>query len=93
MWLRIDGDAGKVLGFDNMDSRPVSGTTEWKRYDIVLDVPAAARDIAFGFFLTGNGEVWADGFKIDKVDQSVSATAAAPQLKDEPANLDFESGR
>jgi hypothetical protein len=40
MWMRVDGPDGKAQSFDNMDSRPVTGTTEWTRYDIVLDVPS-----------------------------------------------------
>jgi len=40
MWMRVDGPGTKILSFDNMDSRPVRGTTPWTRYEIVLDVPA-----------------------------------------------------
>jgi RNA polymerase sigma-70 factor, ECF subfamily len=36
MWMRVDGEK-KILAFDNMDSRPVRGTTAWTRYEIVLD--------------------------------------------------------
>ena len=39
MWMRLDGDK-HLLGFDNMDDRPVIGTTNWKQYELVLDVPA-----------------------------------------------------
>ena len=49
MWMRVDGANTKILSFDNMDSRPVRGTTSWTRYEIVLDVPADSIDIAFGF--------------------------------------------
>ncbi len=45
MWLRIDGEGSftginnKTLGFDNMEDRAIKGTTDWKLYEIVLDVP------------------------------------------------------
>lgn len=90
MWMRVDGEDRKVLAFDNMDSRPVSGTTDWKRYDIVLDVPQGSVDIAFGFFLAQGGKVWADNFKLEKVDASVPVTATTPGMPKTPRNLDFE---
>ncbi len=90
MWMRVDGPGGKVLGFDNMDSRPVTGTTAWRRYDIVLDVPADSVDIAFGFFLISSGKVWGDDFKLERVDGSVPVTSTGSALARVPGNLDFE---
>ncbi|WP_458071951.1 hypothetical protein [Rhodanobacter sp. BL-MT-08] len=91
MWMRIDGDtAGKILGFDNMEQRALQGDQAWRRCDIVLDVPANAKDIAFGFFLSGKGELWGDSFALDVVDKDVAVTgSAAPQIPDAPVNLDF----
>ena len=95
MWMRVDGPDKKILAFDNMDSRPVRGTTSWSRYEIVLDVPPDSIDIAFGFFLIqGSGRVWGDSFKFEKVDSTVPVTAptpAAPVLSKEPINTDFEN--
>jgi len=90
MWMRIDGPLHKVLGFDNMGSRPVTGTTGWTQYDIVLDVPAESVAIAFGFFLNGGGKVWADGFRLEKVEATVPMTPTEPVLPRSPRNLDFE---
>ena len=91
MWMRVDGADRKVLAFDNMDARPVSGTTDWQRYEIVLDVPKDSVDIAFGFFLMGGGSVWADQFQMDQVGDSIPTTAAmqAPPKSRSPVNLDF----
>jgi hypothetical protein len=95
MWMRVDGPDRKILSFDNMDSRPVHGTTPWTHYEIVLDVPANSIEIAFGFFLTqGGGKVWGDNFKFEKVDTTVPVTApasVAPVRPKEPINADFES--
>ena len=90
MWMRVDGADKAILGFDNMDSRPVAGTTDWKRYEIVLDVPQGSIDIAFGFFLAGSGKVWGDNFKLEKVDATVPTTSSAPSMPKAPANPDFE---
>ena len=42
LWLRIDGPKQEMLGFDNMEPRAIKGTTDWTRYEIVLDVPDTA---------------------------------------------------
>jgi hypothetical protein len=90
MWMRVDGPGAKILGFDNMDSRPVTATTQWTRYEVVLDVPMESVDIAFGFGLIGSGRVWGDDFKLEKVDTTVPITSAGPTLAQAPVNPDFE---
>jgi hypothetical protein len=93
MWMRVDGSEGKVLSFDNMDSRVVTGTKDWKRYDIVLDVPSSSINIAFGFFLAQTGKVWGDSFKLEKVDATVPVTSMSPgtpSMPKAPVNPDFE---
>ena len=90
MWMRIDGNFQQTLGFDNMSSRTLSGDTEWKRYDIVLDVPEGAQAIAFGFLLEGKGEVLADDFHMEPVGKDVPVTGTdRPALPAMPSNLDF----
>ena len=57
MWMRVDGPDQSMKAFDNMDDRPITGDTDWKRYEIVLDVPSDSIAVAFGFFLFGSGQV------------------------------------
>ena len=90
MWMRVDGPDNKMNAFDNMDDRPVTGDTEWKRYEIVLDVPQDSLAVAFGFFLSGGGEVWADDFKLERVSETTPVTGKRPQQPNTPSNLDFE---
>jgi hypothetical protein len=94
MWMRVDGPERRVVSFDNMDARPVMGTTGWTRYEIVLDVPADSVDIAFGFLLTKSGKVWGDNFRLEKVAAEVpvtSPTTSAIVLPKQPVNIDFET--
>lgn len=91
MWMRVDGPNHAVLAFDNMDSRPVIGTTNWTQYDVVLDVPRNSVDVAFGFFLAGRGEVWGADFQLEKVGAAVPVTARGPILPRRPVNLNFET--
>ena len=61
LWLRVDGVDNSRLQFDNMNKRPVKGTTGWRRYSIVLEVPSNSKALAYGFFLSGNGQAWVSG--------------------------------
>lgn len=93
MWMRIDGADRKVVGFDNMDDRSLHGDNDWKRYDIVLDIPSDAVDIAFGFLLNGKGELLADDFKLEPVDKNVAVTGGSlpAHMPEAPVNLDFSN--
>jgi len=61
-----------------------SGTTAWKRYELVTDVPTNADSIAMVVNLQGPGAVRADDFSFSSVDRSVPLT-----LNLQPRNLDF----
>jgi hypothetical protein len=92
LWCRVDGPDGKILAFDNMQSRAVTGTADWKRYEVVLDVSAQSLDVAFGFLLAGKGTVWADAMKLDIVGNDVPTTDSYPvKYPKAPVNLNFES--
>src|SRR5262249_41481630 len=86
-WMRVDGANGG-LAFDNMQDRPIAGTTGWTKYQIVLDVAVDARDIAFGILLSGRGQVWINGIEFDMVAANVPTTDRANPT--EPVNLNFE---
>lgn len=42
LWMRVDGPE-RTLAFDNMQSRPIRGTTSWTLHQIVLDVAENAK--------------------------------------------------
>ena len=75
MWMRVDGTDMKMLDFDNMTDRPIKGTTDWKRYEVVLDVGSDAQQIAFGVNLGESGQVWADDLKLEIVGQEIAKTS------------------
>jgi hypothetical protein len=91
LWMRVDKES-EQLAFDNMHGRPITGTTDWKKYDVVLDVPRDATGIFFGVLLTGSGTVWLSGAKFEIVGPNMLTTDGdAVQMPDEPINLDFEN--
>ncbi|MBK6290307.1 MAG: hypothetical protein IPF59_00935 [Ignavibacteria bacterium] len=82
-WLRVDGgDPIGSLEFDNMHDgkadRSVTGTTDWKKCEIVLDVPQAASRIAFGALLVGTGQIWFLDPTFEVVDATVPTTGISP---------------
>lgn len=89
MWLRIDDRNERVLDFVNTSARELSGTRDWQRCDLVVDVPEAAHYVMFGFLLSGKGEVWADDFRLEKVGKDVPLTDMPGRYPTEPVNLDF----
>lgn len=98
LWFRIDQkDSDRELGFDNMHDgktdRSIKGTTDWTRYEIVLDVPVNASNLAYGALLVGTGQIWFDDIKFEIVDNSVPTTGGSTENQlpgKEPVNLDFE---
>jgi len=85
-------DKGKEMGvaFDNMQDRAIKGTTDWRLYEVVLDVPEDATGIASGILLTGAGEVWLNGARFEVVGPDVAVTGSKnAKTPDKPVNLDF----
>ncbi len=93
LWMRVDGD-GKdkmSLSFDNMQTRPITGTLDWKKYEIVLDIPGESKNITFGILLDGPGQAWVDGFEFEVVSKDVPVTGfSGNKSREEPASLGFE---
>ncbi|MCX6290474.1 MAG: hypothetical protein NT126_01765 [Bacteroidetes bacterium] len=94
LWLRIDEAHSKIpLSFDNMLDRPVKGTTDWKKYEIVLDVPLNASNMAYGALLVGTGQIWFSDLNFDVVETTVPTTGRGKENlmpNKEPSNLHFE---
>jgi hypothetical protein len=93
LWLRVDQKNSDVsLAFDNMEDRSIRGTTNWTKYEIVLDVPEKASNIAFGALLAGPGQIWFGQLSFEIVDNSVKTTGISNSkpTNPNPVNLNFE---
>src|SRR5260370_24219956 len=102
LWMRLDGpEDGKALGFDNMLNRPIQGTTDWQKCEVVLDVPQESVYVAFGILLAGPGRAWLSDVSFEEVRTAVPVTAPRGEsptdvrvasfqgCPDHPGNLDF----
>jgi hypothetical protein len=101
LWMRLDGEDGRLLSLDNMSDRPLSGTQDWARHEIVLDMPAEAARIVFGAILSGAGRVWFDDARLEVADPASPVTAPkagrevynkppVEALPEAPRNLRFD---
>lgn len=100
MWVRVDDLNKKIKAdFDNMQNRPIIGTTDWIKCEIIFDMPDSKSNILFGFILSGPGKAWADNVSFEVVDSTYNKTAAPINLPLLPNtelypfkanNLDFE---
>ena len=84
LWMQIKPS----VGFDNMRDRGVKGTTDWKRYEVELDLKSnVATSISFGGILSGKGKMWIDNLQITIDGLPLSKT---PLKKLPPAKKDKE---
>jgi len=81
LWMRIDPE----IAFNNMRQNGITGTTDWKRYEIAVDMnPAKTQQIILGGLLAGTGKMWLDDLHItiDGKDISEAEPYRLPALKD-----------
>lgn len=98
LWMRIDGDREKkpspTLKFDNMNDRMLMGSHDWKKFEIVLDVPQESQWISFGMMLYDKGKSWFANLEFEEVDKTVPETniseGGIKTFPRNPVNLKFE---
>jgi len=90
MWIRVDdsNQPPKVLGFGDTQDGPIKGTTDWAKYEIILDVPVESATLNFGVLLSGTGKVWLDGISFEVVNKMETETTGN-HVNKKPTNLDF----
>ena len=61
LWMRIDPQ----IAFDNMQKKGITGTSDWKKYEITLEMnPSKTKQIVIGGLLVGKGKMWMDGLHV-----------------------------
>ena len=69
--LCVYGWFQRVQVHSDMAERPIAGTTDWKQYSLVVDVPDDAQSLMFQATMLGTGEMWSDDFQIEIVGNEV----------------------
>lgn len=70
LWLRVDMLNGDYV-LDNIVDMPPG---DWRKRQLIADVPADALGISFGLRMKGQGQAWADDVALDVVSQSIPTT-------------------
>lgn len=96
LWMRVDGPCARPRAFDNAQDRAARGTSDWRRFEIVLDVAPDADGIFFGTLLSGAGTVWVGALGFEVVPTSVPLTARSAADAEScgpraPVHLDFSA--
>ncbi|HKY90846.1 MAG TPA: hypothetical protein VJM11_07390 [Nevskiaceae bacterium] len=100
--LRAEDKNGTIVALDNMNTRPIKGTTDWQTATVILDIPASATTLVYGLSLTGTGTAWLDDVKLDPVGPEIEVTWAvsyempkrpldAELIRPAPDNLSLEA--
>ncbi len=98
LWM-TDEKGDKVVAFDDMSNRAVTGTTDWKKYSIVLDIPNESDRLRVGFILKGGGSAWMREPEVVVANPDEKSTAipfdsskfTLNELKNSPSNLQFNA--
>lgn len=62
--LNVMSNASESMEFDNMSSRKITGSSDWKKYTVTLPYHASASGISIGCITTGTGTLWVDDFEV-----------------------------
>lgn len=93
LWMRVSGPDQRTLAFDDMSTRPLRGSLDWRDAQVILDVDPSATSVAFGLRLAdGTGRVWAENFRFEVVDprEETLSIRLQPSLPSLPQNLKLE---
>jgi hypothetical protein len=87
LWMRVDDKDKPSAAFDNMQNRPIKGSSDWTPYSVVLDASPNAQGVFFGVILIGQGQVWVSDLRLEVVAEYVMPTSRT--LQSRPGNLEL----
>ncbi|MEW6732305.1 MAG: AraC family transcriptional regulator, partial [Acidobacteriota bacterium] len=72
LWIRVDSNTQEAIVIDNMLSKPIRGTTDWRKYVVTVTVPENGAVIKYGIHLRGRGQVWINDPQLEVVQTASS---------------------
>ena len=90
--MRMEGKNMITLNDDRFNEwNAIRGTSNWQKYELVMDVPSQSKDIAFGIILSNAGEVWVDDIAFEVVSESTELTSTrTPEMIEASSITDVE---
>lgn len=87
LWLRID----PTNQLDNMSGRGATGTTDWTKYEIVMEFDNQATHFVVGGMLPGKGKMWLDDLEVT-IDGKKIENAPPIKLSLAQKDTEFDTG-
>jgi len=88
LWMRID----PKIAFSDMSQQKICETTDWKKYEIGVDMnPAKTQQIVLGGLLAGKGKMWLDDLQITIDGKDISEAKPFVFLADKDKEFDTGS--
>lgn len=72
LWFNVLNSPTQVL---ETDEYFLTKTTDWKKFEIVLDIPKGTSNLNYGAFLSGTGQLWFSDIHFEIVDKSIASTS------------------
>ncbi|OCA68441.1 hypothetical protein BBI01_18530 [Chryseobacterium artocarpi] len=87
LWVRVNDANNKVLAFDNMSGKRITGNTDWTEASITLKVNPDAEKIIIGGISKGEGVAWFDDFKLFANNKPIEDISKKEKLTLEEADI------
>ncbi len=76
LYIRADTPLTMADSLAQTAADALRGSQDWRRHELIIDVPQDAMLLSVGMLLTGQGTAWIDNLKLELVDDSVPLTNA-----------------
>lgn len=84
--MSVDGLCMGILEYDYMYGRNITGITDWKKAEVVLDVPEESSHIQVAITMAGKGQIWASNLVFE---ETADESTGIKMYNDKVRNLDF----
>lgn len=74
LFVNMNGPWMIVTNRDHMHGRLITGSSDWREHQIVLDVPPSTQQLVLGIKLAGKGQIWIDAAKFEVVGSDIPVT-------------------
>jgi len=94
MYVRVDGPGTSEFASATTEKQSVkfSGTTDWRNFSLVVNVPKQAQDLLLGLAANGPGDLWVADMEFKVVDNNVPLSPEESGM-DQPGNVQRRPAR
>jgi uncharacterized protein YbdZ (MbtH family) len=93
LWLRVDRPGQFGAASDDMEDRPLRGTSDWFTVAVHVDVPSDASTLLGGIALEGSGKISVSNIRIEAISNNFQMDANPPVPPPPPAPADLNKSK